>query len=196
VRTTLASSAGFTLADLMVVVALIGILSAMSIPSLMTLADSIRLTQSARDVERELQSAKQKAVAAKRPVRVRFNCPQAGQFRVVELIGSPRTPAVADAAGSLERCREDRYPFPAADGDPATRPNLDGPVQRLQPQVTFGVVRTVEFWSDGTAHWDAGTGVPWPQIPVTGTAMTLTRTSKTASITVNGLGKVTLDAIR
>lgn len=180
----------------MVVIAIMGILSAISIPTLMTLADSIKLRQSAREVERELQSAKQKAVATKRPIRVRFNCPVAGQYRVVELIGSSRTPAPEDAPGSLDRCRDDRYPFPAPDSDPATRPNLDGPLKRLQPQVTFGAVRTVEFWSDGTAHWDAGTGVPWPQIPVTGTTLTLTKSSKTASITVNGLGKVTLASIR
>jgi type II secretory pathway pseudopilin PulG len=196
VRKRLVSTAGFSFIDLVVVMGIMGILAGISIPSLLTLADSIRLQQSAREVERELQSAKQKAVSSKRPIRVRFNCPAAGQYRVVELIGSARTPAAADAPTSMDRCRPTSYPFPAPDDDPATRPNLDGPLKQLDPRVTFGAVRSVEFWSDGTAHWDTGTGLSWPQIPVTGTTLTMTKGSNIASITVNGLGKITLLPIR
>jgi type II secretory pathway pseudopilin PulG len=192
VRKSLASSAGFTFPDLMVVVGIIGVLAAISIPPILTLADSVRLQQTAREVERELQTAKQRAVANKRPIRLRFNCPAAGQYRLVELVGSARSPAADDDPTSIDRCRTERYPFPAQDADPATRPNLDGPVRRLDPTVSFGAVQTIEFWSDGTAHWDTGVGTPWVQLPVTGTTLTLTRASKTASITVNGLGKVQL----
>ena len=176
----------------MVVLSIVAVLAAISIPPLLTLADSIRLQQSARELERELQAAKQRAVANKRPIRLRFDCPAAGQYRLVELIGSSRSPAAADDPASVDRCRPERYPFPAPDADPSTRPNLDGPVRRLDPTVSFGAVRTIEFWSDGTAHWDTGVGAFWAQIPVTGTTLTLTRASKTASITVNGLGKVQL----
>jgi type II secretion system protein H len=191
------SPAGFSLVDMLVVVALIGIISAIALPNMLAAADSLRLGQEAREVERVMQTARQRAVASKRPIRVRFNCPSARWYRAVELLGTARAPLTADT--SVDRCRQSTYPFPAADQNPATRPNLDGPANVLDPFVSFGTVRTVEFWADGTAHYDAGTGTPWAQIPTTGTTITLTRTTsagtKTATITVNGLGKVQLLSI-
>lgn len=188
------SEAGISLIDVLVVVALIGIISAIAVPNMLAAADSIRLGQAARNVERVLQTARQRAVSSKRPIRVRFNCPAAGWYRAVELIGSTRSPATAD--GSTDRCRPSVYPFPAADSNPATRPNLDGPANVLDPNVTFGTATTIEFWADGTAHAQSGTGTPWPQVSTTGATVTLTRTTsagtRTATITINGNGKVQL----
>lgn len=191
------SSRGFSLVDMIVVVALIGIIMAIAVPNMLAAADSLRLGQEAREVERVLQTARQRAVASKRPIRVRFNCPAARTYRAVELLGTARAPLAGDS--SADRCSPTVYPYPAADRDPATRPNLDGPVNYLDPLVSFGTVRTIEFWADGTAHYDAGAGTPWAQIPTTGTSLTMTRTTaagtKTATITVNGLGKVQLQPI-
>ena len=80
----LSSRRGFTLIDMVVVIAVVGILSAIGIPTMMGGIERMRLGQSAREVERELQMAKSRAVAKGRPIRVRFNCPAAGQYRIVE----------------------------------------------------------------------------------------------------------------
>ena len=56
-------------------------------------------------------------------------------------------------------------------------------------------MQTIEFWPNGTAHYDAGGGAsPWPMIPVAGIQIRLVRKGITASISVNGLGKIQLQA--
>jgi len=181
---------GFTLVDMLVVITVIGTVSAIAVPSMMGAIERMRLGQSAREVERELQIAKSRAVAKGRPMRVRFDCPAAGQYRIVELIGSPTLPAAADTA--TNRCSETNYPYPAADLDPTTRPNLDGPIRRLDGAVQFAAAQTIEFWPDGTAHVGSGAVSPWPLIPLAGITISVARDGVTSAITVNGLGKIQL----
>src|SRR5215213_5624244 len=89
---------GFTLVELLVTVALIAIVSAMAVPLLASVGESIKLGQATREVERELQTARLRAVTSNQPIRFRFNCPAAGQYRMTELIGTPAVPAGADGA--------------------------------------------------------------------------------------------------
>jgi type II secretory pathway pseudopilin PulG len=185
------SDTGFSLIDLVVVVAIIGIVCAITIPLMLGAIDRMRLGQSAREVERELHQAKQRAVGKSSVVRVHFNCPAARDYRSVELIGTPSAPLAQDTAGAA-RCGTAGYPFPAPDTNPLTRPNLDGPPRFLDPSVTFGAVQSIEFWSDGTAHYNNAGANPWPMIPTAGITLTMVRSGKTASITVNGFGKVQL----
>jgi hypothetical protein len=130
------------------------------------------------------------AVSANQPVRVMFDCPVAGQYRMVELIGTPAVPAAGD--GVVGRCSQTTYPFPAPDNNPITRPNNDGVLRTLADQVTFTTATTIEFWPDGTAHTNTGGTNPWPPIASPGTSIILTRNGKTRSILVNGIGKVQL----
>ena len=183
------SQRGISLIDMLAVTTVLGIVMAISVPSLTATLDAARLGQSAREVERELQTAKSRAVGKGRAMRVRFNCPTAGKYRITELIGTVSVPVVADAAA--DRCNSLIYPFPAVDVNPITLPNLDGPVRQLDSSVAFGVVQTIEFWPDGTAHYAAGGAAnPWPLIPVAGVNLTLVRRNVTKTITVNGLGKI------
>ena len=182
------SAAGFTLIDIMVTIAIFAIIVGMAVPALTDVADSLRLGQATRDVERELQTARLKAVTSNRPIRVRFNCPIAGEYRMVELIGTPAAPAGADTANN--RCQESAYPT-GGDVNPLTRPNHDGPTRRLPTTVTFGAAPTLEFWPDGSVHQQSGATLPWPVVPANvGTAVTLVKNTTIARITVNGLGKI------
>ncbi|HUE88987.1 MAG TPA: prepilin-type N-terminal cleavage/methylation domain-containing protein [Vicinamibacterales bacterium] len=188
---SLHSHRGFSLIDMLVVASLIGIIMAITVPSVLASLDAVRLGQAARGVEREMQVAKSRAVGKGRAMRVRFNCPAAGQYRITELLGTVSVPTAADAAAN--RCDPAVYPFPAGDNNPITLPNHDGPVQRLDTSVTFDLPQTVEFWPDGTAHYPAGGAAsPWPMIPVAGIEIRLVRNGVTATITVNGLGKIQL----
>jgi len=181
---------GFTLIELLMVTALVGILSVVGVPLLAQIGGAIALGEAARQVERELQSARMTAVSANHPVRVMFDCPVAGQYRMVELIGTPGVPAAGD--GVVGRCSASTYPFPAPDNNPITRPNNDGALRTLAAQVTFTTATTIEFWPDGSAHTNSGGINPWPPIASPGTNIVLTRSGKTRSILVNGIGKIQL----
>ena len=172
------------------VTALVSIVSVIGLPLLGQISGTIELGEAARQVERELQSARMTAVSANHPVRVMFNCPATGEFRMVELIGTPAVPAAAD--GVIGRCSQSTYPFPAPDNNPITRPNNDGPLRMLGDLVTITTSTTIEFWPDGTAHTNSGGTNPWPPIASPGTNIILTRAGKTRSILVNGIGKVQL----
>ena len=171
---------------MLVTIALIGILAGVALPVLANVGERMKLGQGQREVERAMQSARLKAVTANRRMRVRFNCPAAQQYRVVEVIG-----AAADDAG--DRCSEASYPAVPPDRNPLTRPNHDGPIQRLPKDVSFGAAAALEFAPDGTVRYLNGgayVAVPDP----TGTAITLTKTNTVdvAKITVNRLGKIEL----
>ena len=182
---------GFTLIDMLATILVLGIILAMTVPTMIASLDRMKLGQAAREVEREMHMAKSRAVSKGRAMRVRFNCPVAGAYRITELIGTPSAPVAADTAA--DRCATTAYPNTPADTDPLTRPNLDGPVRFLPDDVTFTATETIEFWPDGTAHYAAGgLTIPWPLAPVAGLNITLARNDDSSTITVNGLGKILL----
>jgi prepilin-type N-terminal cleavage/methylation domain-containing protein len=181
-------SEGFSLIDMMVVIAIISIIAGMAVPAFGNLSESMKLATNAREVERVLQTARLKSVTSNRPIRVRFNCPVAGQYRMVELIGSASTPDPKDSAAN--RCQDTVYPYPPADREPLTRPNHDGALNRLNPKVSFGAAKNLEFWPDGSVRQESGTTIPWPSF--TTTQITLVKGNQVRTITVNSLGKVTL----
>ena len=175
----------------MCTLAVFTILAGVSVPMFQNLAEGFKLGQSLREVERELQAARLKAVTTNRPLRVRFNCPAAGEYRMVELIGTTSVPAAGDTAAN--RCSETAYPSAGGDNNPLTRPNHDGPMRRLPTGVTFGAaVATLEFWPDGSVHQASGATLPWPVVGVAGTSVTVVKGAVTKRIDVNGVGKITV----
>jgi len=187
---TIRQDCGFNLIELLVTTSLIVIIAAIAVPLMTNASDAIKLSQSAREVERELQTARLKAVSANQAMRLRFDCPAAKQYRMGELIGTPSVPAAADSAAN--RCSLSNYPYPATDNDMLTRPNNDGPLRQVDSSVSFSQAATIEFWPDGTAHANNGGANPWPAIPSPGTNIILSRNSKTRTILVNSVGKVQL----
>jgi prepilin-type N-terminal cleavage/methylation domain-containing protein len=179
---------GFSLIELIGVIAVSAILVAIAVPQMSDAIVSMRLGQGTREVERELQTARLKAVSSNRSLRVRTNCPTAGFYRMVEYLGTIQTPAAEDTAAN--RCLNSAYPFPAADTNPITRPNHDGPVRIMLPDVTV-TTAGIEFRPDGTA-WLVGGDGRAATIPLAGTDLTLTHRSRTRRINVNPLGKITI----
>jgi prepilin-type N-terminal cleavage/methylation domain-containing protein len=194
----IANVRGFTLLELVMVLAILGVISAMAIPALLNTTRQIRLAANARQVERELQGARMKAVRSNRAIRVHFNCPAATQYRSVELLGTVQTPAADDdESRAATRCGYASYPYPDRNPEFFAIPNNDGPIQSLEDGIGFGSdVQTVEFWPDGTAHAASGTTLPWPAIPDAGIGLTvfdvMHQTTIVTSIEVNGLGKISL----
>ena len=185
------ASAGFSLIDIMMSVAVLCIIASASVPSLMHVVNGVKLGQAQRDVYQEMQTARLIAVSSNRPIRIRFNCPYAGQYRLTELIGSPTRPDPADSAA--DRCSDTKWTFPANDNDPTTRPNRDGPVRRLPDTVTFETAAALEFWPDGTVHRQVGGESPWEQVSVAGgTVVTIAKNKIVKTISVSGLGKIQL----
>jgi len=190
------STAGFSIIDMVAVMAVIATVSAMAIPQTMGALDSMRLGMSVRDVERELQFARLKSVSTNRPMRVRFDCPSAGKIRVVEVIGTSAAPDAKDA-NTWDRCNETTFPYSptGADQSRLTRPNNDGAIRTVYTGTTFSGTgnQTLEFWPNGTVHTACQAACDTSGTQIATLTLTLTRKSKTKNITVNGLGKILQD---
>jgi prepilin-type N-terminal cleavage/methylation domain-containing protein len=182
---------GFTLIDMIVTMTVLSIMAAAAIPEMIDVAQQMKLGRAQREVHSEMNSARLIAVTANRPMRIRFNCPAVGQYRVVELIGTPSSPTTDDSAG--DRCSDTKWKYPANDQDPVTRPNHDGPVRTLPSGVTFSASTTLEFWPDGTVHKQAAAENPWSVLtPTTGATIKVQRNGLEKMISVNGVGKIQL----
>jgi prepilin-type N-terminal cleavage/methylation domain-containing protein len=176
-----AAERGFSLVELMLTVAVAATLLTIAVPVMTDVSDSSKLNGAAREIEREFQAARLKAVSANRLLRVRLNCPGTGMYRTVEYVASP---GVDNASN---RCSESAYPFPP-DNDIMTRPNYDGPV-RVLPLGATVTTNILQFQPDGTAVTIVSNVVTPITAPV---VITVTRKGKSKSITVNAAGKIQL----
>lgn len=177
---------GFTLVELVLVIGILATVVGIAIPVTLGVNEGLRVGNATREVERELQGARIKAVSANRPMRVLFGCPVAGSYRMVEVMGT-----AIDTAG--DRCNPTTYPFPSPrDGDPAT-PAHDGAVRTLLPDVTAAIgVRGLQFMPDGRAF--VVTAASSTQFMTAGgTSLTFTKGSHSRTINVNGLGRIVVN---
>ncbi|HSC30000.1 MAG TPA: prepilin-type N-terminal cleavage/methylation domain-containing protein [Vicinamibacterales bacterium] len=177
----LRTARGFSLTELMLVVAVAATLLAIGVPVMQDLSETTKLNEASRQVERELQSARLKAVSVNATLRVRLNCPADGYFRTVEVIGSAED-------NVQNRCVVTAYPFPAQDSDLMTLPNFDGPL-RVMPQGTTVTSAVLEFRPNGTAYQVVSNT---PQAIATDVAITVTRKNRTRTVRVNRVGKIQL----
>jgi Tfp pilus assembly protein FimT len=174
---------------MVVVMTLIAIIAAMSVPVIQDFGNAVALGQAQRMVASELQQARMMSVTTNRVMRVRFNCPANKQFRMVELIGTSTIPAPQDTAGN--RCNNVNYPYPASDSNPVTLPNHDGAVRQIDARVSFGNVQTIEFRPTGMAYSVNADGTAGLPLAGNGIALTVTKGQDVKTVTVNALGKIT-----
>jgi Tfp pilus assembly protein FimT len=172
---------GFTLTEIMLVVAFVGTLTAIAVPLTGDIRASVKLNEAARQVQREFAEARLRAVSSNRSLRVRTNCPSAGFVRTVEVVG---TAAIDNATN---RCTHAAYPFPP-DNDLMTRPNYDGPMRPLPDGTTVTTVN-LQFQPDGTVLnvvANVATALGAEQ------TVTISRLERSRTVKVNAAGKIQL----
>lgn len=181
-----AGQAGFSLVELLIVMFGIVAIAGVTVPQFNNVIEAQRARNGARMVEQELQSARLKAVSASRPLRVRLNCPAAGQVRTVEVTG------IATTDNASNRCDPVAFPTPGPNDGLRATPSLDSPVAYLPAGTTVtGTTLAIEFGPKGTVHLVNASGTP---TAIAGDlSLTVTRQGYSRTVTVNALGRVRLN---
>lgn len=173
---------GFTLLEVLLVSGLVVVMMAIAVPTVLAHMRAYALTTTMNTVSAEIRGARYAAVSKNRTVRVRFNCPAANQYRIVEVVGNA---AIDNAAN---RCSETAYPYP--DPNPAAAPNLDGPIMRLPQGAQFGAVRDLEISTTGRVT--PLTGCPTCATAAPPASLVMSNSYDTRTITVTGSGQIRL----
>lgn len=173
---------GFTLLELVLVMAGIVTLSAFVVPSFSNVVTAMRARDAGRAVERQLQTARMKAVTHSRSFRVRFNCPVTGQLRMLEVTD------VAGTDSAANRCDPGAFPVPGPNDTLRSTPSLDSPVVYLPQGTTVtGPALQFEFGPKGSVHTVSGSTIAAITAPLT---LTVTYKGRSNTVTINGLGRI------
>lgn len=174
---------GFTLTELLIAVAVMTVTAAIAIPAIETGMRRYALNNAAQQIASTIRSARYTAVSKNKKVRVRFNCPDTDQYRVVEVVNSNTVDQATD------RCSNTSYPYP--DAVPGTAPDVDGPILLLPTGTEMAVVEDLEIDTDGRVT--AQTGCP-TCAPAGGTvAIAIENGFESQTINVSNQGQVDVD---
>ena len=180
------SDAGFTLIELLIIAMLAMTISAVAAPAFNSFRDAQRARNAARLVERELQTARLKAVTSSRALRVRLNCPAVGQLRVLEVTGV----AATDTAGN--RCDPTAFPSPGPNDALRSTPALDSPVIYLPTGATVtGTFLQFEFSPRGQVYSVSTAGAATAL--ANDAQLTIVRAGWSNTVTINAIGRVRLN---
>ena len=158
------SERGYTLFEVLIVVGLIGIVSAISVPVFIQSNARNDLWAGAELVGATIRSARFKAISQNTAHRVVFNCPNANELRTLVVQGDP---AIDDAA---DRCSQ------LFDGDSG--------VIELPTGVGYDAEDATHLEVSGRGIFTAAGAA----IPLT---VTVTKSGATRTLTVSGTGQVT-----
>ena len=157
---------GFTLVELLITAAIVGIASAMAIPAMNNAVQRNKVITSAELLGSQVREARLAAISRSRAFRVQFNCPAAGASRMLEVTGNT---VIDDAA---DRCT-------------TSRPNDGAPIY-LPLEVNFGgsTPRDMQVSARGQVSAIGGGAMPL--------VYALTHGSHTRTVTVTATGRVTI----
>lgn len=158
------SEHGYTLVEILVVVGLIGVVSAISVPVFIESNSRNALWTGAEQIGGAIRSARFKAISQNTPYRVAFNCPAANELRALIMTGDP---AVDD---DEDRCSQ------TLEGD-------SGAIE-LPTGVTYDAEEATALQVTGRGNFTAAGGA----IPLT---ITVTHGSATRTLTVSATGQIT-----
>ena len=160
------SNRGFTLIELMIAVGIAGILAAVAVPVFIESSARNQIWTASETIGSQIRQARLKAISKNRSFQVRFNCPAAGQYRVL----------VVDATiNDANRC---------ATTVTAGATLLDSGVFTMPPAVSFGTVNTLTVNSRGIY---TSTGVI-PQV------ITVTYGARQRTLTISATGQISFSA--
>jgi type IV fimbrial biogenesis protein FimT len=100
---------GFTLIEMMIVVAVFAIMAAIAIPSFMTLLPGMRLNGAARQVMGDLMAARMKAVKENNEFKVFFNSPGTNQYQILDDDDNDGTADTGEAITTPPKNIQDNY---------------------------------------------------------------------------------------
>jgi len=101
--------AGFTLVEVMIVVAVLGIMAAIAIPAFMSLLPGMRLNGAARQVMGDLMDARMKAVKQNNRFRVFFNSPGTNQYQILDDDNNNNSADTGEAITTPPKNIQDNY---------------------------------------------------------------------------------------
>lgn len=157
----MSSERGFSYLEMLVIVGLVGVASAVAIPSMMGAIDRNRVITSADLVAAQIRSARLAAISRNQPFRVRFDCPAVGALRVLAVTGDNSIDTASD------RCSMNQ--------------EGDGPPIYIAEGVSFvGTVPTLQV--SGRGEFSAISGTLQP--------ITVSHGSVTRTVGVSGSGRV------
>jgi len=162
------SERGYTLIEVLVVLGLIGVASAIALPVFMESNARSTLWTASENVGASIRQARLKAITQNSPFQVRFACPAANQLRTLVITGDP------DIDDDDNRCTNPQ------DGDSAPL------------ELPTGVAYTT---GDATGLNIAGRGIftaVGDAIPLT---ISVTYGANTRTLTVSATGQITFSAI-
>ncbi|MEO7135671.1 MAG: GspH/FimT family pseudopilin [Vicinamibacterales bacterium] len=161
------SNRGFTMFELLVVMGLITILSAVAIPALSGSTARNSVWTASEQVGSQIRQARLKAISRNRSFRIRFDCPAVGQYRVLQVTG------VALIDNAADRC--------------STQQDFDSGVYAMPPQVSYGDDPPVLTVNSRGVYTSTG-GIP--------TTITITYTGAGTSsrqLTMSGTGQINFE---
>lgn len=159
------SARGYTLIELLISLAIVGIVSAIAVPVFIESNARNGIWTGSELIGAQIRQARLKAISRNLSFRVRFDCPNAGEFRILQVTG------VALIDNAANRCSAQQL--------------YDSGVYTMPTGVSFGAVPTLEVSGRGV-YTAIGSAIP--QI------INVTYGASTRSLTVTATGQITFEA--